>query len=231
MSELLFNPLFGVFLTLVCASVFWYLKTLRYLSFINPLLFSIILIISLLQSLNIPYEAYKQGGELIHLFLGPITVVLAVPLYEHKKELMRHKTAIFLGTTVGSLSALISVFVLGKFLGLSQLFISSLLPKSMTTPIGISASHMLDAIIGLSVISIVITGIFGALIAPLVFRILGIKSSIAKGVALGTTSHAIGTAKAYELDKLCGAMSSLSIALAGLISVIWIVLLNVLGSV
>ena len=225
MHELFFNPYFGLILTLTCGSLFWRLQRLQKLSWINPLLFSVILIIGLLESLHIPYEAYKQGADIIHLFLGPITVVLAVPLYEHRNELLRHKLSIFIGTVLGSLSALISVFVLGHLFGLSDLFVHSLLPKSTTTPIGISASEMLEGIVGLSVLSIVITGIFGALIAPLVFKILGIKSSIAKGIALGTTSHAIGTAKVYEIDKLAGGMSGLSIGLAGIISIVWIIIL------
>lgn len=226
MHELFFNPYFGLILTLACGSLFWRLKRFKKLSWINPLLFSVVLIIGLLVSLHIPYEAYKQGADIIHLFLGPITVVLAVPLYEHRDELLRHRLSIFTGTVLGSLSALISVFVLGHLFGLSDLFVRSLLPKSITTPIGISASEMLEGIVGLSVLSIVITGIFGALIAPLLFKVLHIKSSIAKGIALGTTSHAIGTAKAYEIDKLAGGMSGLSIALAGVISIVWIILLQ-----
>jgi putative effector of murein hydrolase len=225
MHEFLFNPYFGLILTLACGSLFWRLKRFRNLSWINPLLFSVILIIGLLESLRIPYEAYKQGADIIHLFLGPITVVLAVPLYEHRDELLRHKLSIFTGTVIGSLSALVSVFVLGNLFGLSDLFVHSLLPKSTTTPIGISASEMLEGIVGLSVLSIVITGMFGAFIAPLVFKLLRIESSIAKGIALGTTSHVVGTAKAYEINKLAGGMSGLSIALAGVTSIIWIILL------
>lgn len=225
MHELFFNPYFGLILTLACGSLFWRLKRFAKLSWINPLLFSIIAIIGLLESLHIPYEAYKQGADTIHLFLGPITVILAVPLYEHRDELLRHKLSIFAGTAIGSLSALVSVFVLGHLFGLSDIFVNSLLPKSTTTPIGISASEMLEGIVGLSVLSIVITGIFGAFIAPLLFKLLRIKSSIAKGIALGTTSHVVGTAKAYEIDPLAGGMSSLSIALAGIISIFWIILL------
>jgi len=225
MHELFFNPYFGLIVTLACGSVFWRLQRFKKLSWINPLLFSIVLIIGLLESLHVPYEAYKQGADIIHLFLGPITVVLAVPLYEHRDELLRHKLSIFAGTVLGSLSAIISVFVLGHLFGLSDLFVNSLLPKSTTTPIGISASEMLEGIVGLSVLSIVITGIFGALIAPLLFKLLRIKSSIAKGIALGTTSHAVGTAKAYEIDRLAGGMSGLSIGLAGIISIVWIILL------
>lgn len=228
MHELVYNPLFGVLLTLACGSLFWRIKGLKRFSWVNPLLFSIILIILLLQTLNIPYEAYKKGADIIHLFLGPITVVLAVPLYEHRAELLRHKLSILTGTVLGSLSALISIFLLGKLFGLSDLFINSLLPKSMTTPIGISASVILDGIVGLSVLSIVITGIFGSLIAPLVFKILKIKSPIAKGVALGTTSHVVGTAKAYEIHRLSGAMSGLSIGLSGVVSIFWIILYTLL---
>ena len=228
MSELVFSPVFGFLLSLGCGSIFWWLRGFKSLSFINPLLFSVVLIITLLQSLHIPYEAYKKGADIIHLFLGPITVVLALPLYEHKEELFRHKVAIFSGTILGSLSSLISIFILARVFGLNELFMHSLLPKSMTTPIGISASHMLEGIIGLSVLSIVITGIFGSIIAPLVFKVLGIKSSIAKGVALGTTSHAVGTAKAYEIDNVCGAMSGLSIGLSGLVSILWIILFQII---
>jgi putative effector of murein hydrolase len=226
MHELFFNPYFGLILTLVCGSLFWRLQRFTKLSWVNPLLFSVVLIIGLLESLNIPYEAYKQGADIIHLFLGPITVILAVPLYEHRAELLRHKLSIFTGTVLGSLSAFVSVFVLGHLFGLSDLFVNSLLPKSTTTPIGISASEMLEGIVGLSVLSIVITGIFGALVAPILFKLLRIKSSIAKGIALGTTSHVVGTAKAYEIDRLAGGMSGLSIGLAGIISILWIILLR-----
>lgn len=224
MIELVYNPVFGLFLTLICGSFFWRLKSVKKFAWINPLLFSITLIIILLQGLNIPYEAYKQGASLIHSFLGPITVILAIPLYEHREELMRHKTAIFSGTIIGSFSALLSVFVLGHLFGLSDLFVHSLMPKSVTTPIGISASEILNGIIGLSVISIIITGLLGAFIAPVIFKIFKIRSPIAQGVALGTTAHGIGTSKAYEINRVCGAMSGLSIGLAGIISIFWIVL-------
>ncbi len=229
MHELFFNPAFGVCLTLSCGALFWWLKGIKSFSWVNPLLFSVILIIILLQSLNIPYEAYKAGADIINIFLGPITVILAVPLYEHKNELIQHKLSILTGTALGSLSAFISVFVLGHLFGLSDLFINSILPKSITTPIGISASQMLEGIVGLSVLSIVITGIFGSLIAPVIFKLLKIKSPIAKGVALGTTSHAVGTAKAYEMNKLCGAMSGLSIGLSGVISILWIILFTLIS--
>ncbi len=228
MIELITQPLVGLIMSISLGGFFWWLKGYRKLRWINPLLFSAVSIIFILQITQIPYEVYKIGADIIHLFLGPITVILAVPLYEHRYDLLRHKIAIFSGTVLGSLSALSAVYILGNTVGLSELFIHSLMPKSTTTPIGISASHMLEGIIGLTVLSIVITGIFGALISPIVFKLLKIKTDIAKGIALGTTSHAIGTAKAYEISPLSGAMSGLSIALSGIVSIFWILLYTLL---
>ncbi len=228
MIELITQPLVGLIMSISLGGFFWWLKGYRKLRWINPLLFSAVSIIFILQITQIPYEVYKIGADIIHLFLGPITVILAVPLYEHRYDLLRHKIAIFSGTVLGSLSALSAVYILGNAVGLSELFIHSLMPKSTTTPIGISASHMLEGIIGLTVLSIVITGIFGALISPIVFKLLKIKTDIAKGIALGTTSHAIGTAKAYEISPLSGAMSGLSIALSGVVSIFWILLYTLL---
>lgn len=228
MTELAYNPVFGLFLTLICGLFFWWLKETKHFRWLNPLLFSVIMIIIVLQGLNIPYEAYQQGANFIHSFLGPITVILAVPIYEHRSELMRHKVAIFSGTIVGSFSALLSVYVLGHWFGLSELFIHSLMPKSVTTPIGILAAEIVNGIIGMSVLSIVITGLIGTFIAPGIFKLFKINSPIAQGVALGTTAHAIGTGKAYEISKVCGAMSGLSIGLAGIISIFWIVLYTLL---
>jgi putative effector of murein hydrolase len=222
MNELLNTPLFGLVLTISTGALFWRLKSIKALFWLNPLLISVLFIIAFLQLLRIPYEVYQTGGEYIHFFLGPITVMLALPLYENAHVLKRHKQAILLSVSLGSLSALVTVFFLGHLLGLEKVFIHSLMPKSMTTPLGISASHMLDALVGLSVLSIVITGIFGSLISLLLFKVLNIRSNIAKGLALGTCSHAIGTAKAYEISSLSGAISALSIGLSGVISIGWI---------
>ena len=224
MIEVLIQPLFGLIISISFGLFFWWLKGHHKFRWINPLLFSVVSIILVLQITQIPYEVYKKGADIIHLFLGPITVILAVPLYEHRYELLKHKVAIFSGTILGSFSALSAVYIIGSGFGLSELFIHSLMPKSTTTPIGISASLMLEGILGLTVFSIVITGIFGSLVSPIIFKLLKIKTDMAKGIALGTTSHAIGTAKAYEISPLCGAMSGLSIALAGIVSIVWILL-------
>jgi len=161
--------------------------------------------------------------------LGPITVVLAVPLYQHHDKLRRHAAAILLGVAVGSLAALLSVFLFGWLAGLESTLIKSLLPRSITTPIGIAASEMLDGMVGLTVLSIVITGTFGAIIADWVFKTFKIDDPVAKGVSLGTSAHAIGTGKAFEYGQVEGAMSGLSIAIAGVSTILWLFLFQFLG--
>lgn len=228
MTELLNTPLFGLVLTPLLGLLFWKLRTINSLRWINPLLFATVSIILLLQLSHIPYEYYKQGSDYIHFFLGPITVMLALPLYENIHILKKHKKAILLSIATGSLTALLTVFSLGKLLKLEPNFIHALMPKSMTTPLGIEAANMLQTLVGLSVLSIVITGIFGAMVSLPLFKLLKIKSAIARGLALGTCSHAIGTAKAYEISSLSGAISALSIGLSGVISIGWISLYLVL---
>ena len=193
------------------------------------MLFSMLLIIGLLLLTEIPYSDYKVGGDYIMMMLGPITVVLAVPLYQHHNKLKEHALAILMGIVLGALAALVSVYLLSIGLGLDTLLMKSLLAHSVTTPIGIAAAEMVDGLVGLSILSIVITGTFGAIVSELVFRVFNIKSSIAKGVALGTSSHAIGTGRAFEYGSLEGAMSGLSIAIAGVSTIVWLLLFQYLG--
>ncbi len=193
------------------------------------MLFSIVLIITVLVTFNIPYESYEVGGDLILKMLGPITVVLAVPLYQHHDKLKKHAFAILFGVIFGSLSALVSVYLFSLVLGLDMTLIKSLLPRSVTTPIGIASSEMIDGLVGLTVLSIVITGTFGAIIAEWVFKIFKIDEPIAKGVSLGTSAHAIGTGRAFEYGTLEGAMSGLSIAIAGVSTILWLLLFQFLG--
>lgn len=193
-------------------------------SWFNYMLVSMVSIIAVLLLFDIPYENYAQGGDVILKLLGPITVVLAVPLYQHHKELKRYYLPIIIGVLSGSLASLISVYLFAKLIGLDVVLMHSLLVKSVTTPIAISASHMVEGIVGLSVVSVVITGLFGALIASRLFKILKITNPIAKGIALGVSAHAIGTARAFELGKVEGSMSALSIALGGVSTIFWLYL-------
>jgi predicted murein hydrolase (TIGR00659 family) len=231
MQSLLSSPLFGLLLTVAAGALGLYIKTKRSWRLFNPMLFSMLLIIAFLLLLKIPYADYRAGGDLILKMLGPITVVLAVPLYQHHDKLRRHAAAILLGVAFGSLSALLSVYLFAWVAGLDLTVLKSLLPRSITTPIGIAASEMLEGLVGLTVLSIVITGTFGAIAADWVFKLFKISDPIAKGVALGTSAHAIGTGKAFEYGKVEGAMSGLSIAIAGVSTILWLFLFQLLGLV
>ena len=225
MSMTLLNtPLFGIGLTFVIALFSLYLKKKINYALFNPMLFSMLSIIALLSFFEVPYEDYAVGGEYIMKLLGPITVVLAVPLYQHHKVLKEHALAILLGVGLGAFVALVSVYFFSHILSLDALLMRSLLPRSVTTPIGIEASEMLDAIVGLTLLSIVVTGTFGAIVASWVFKVFRIKTSIARGVALGTSAHAIGTGRAFEFGALEGAMAGLSIAITGVYTLVWLLL-------
>ena len=223
------SPWFGLLLTLVVAFIAFSIKKRWANRVFNPMLFSMLLIIAILVIFEIPYEDYKSGGDYILKMLGPITVVLAVPLYQHHDKLKKHAFGIIFGIVLGALSALFSVYVFGLLLGLDTEVIKALLPRSVTTPIGIACAEMLETLVGITVFSIVITGTFGAVVAEWVFQTFKITHPIAKGVALGTSAHAIGTGKAFEIGKVEGAMSGLSIAIAGVATIAWLLLFEYIG--
>ena len=222
------TPLFGLGLTLMVGVFSLYIKSKISWNLFNPMLFSMLLIIAFLFFFQIPYEDYKLGGDYVMKMLGPITVVLAVPLYQHHDKFKKHAFSIIFGITLGSLSALISVYLFSLMAGFDMTLLKSLLPRSVTTPIGIAASEMIDGIVGLTILSIVITGTFGAIVSDWVYRLLKVEEPIAKGVALGTSAHAIGTGRAFEYGTLEGAMSGLSIAIAGLATIFWLLLFQFL---
>ena len=191
---------------------------------LNPLLLSTILIIIILLIFRIPYQSYKVGADLLDYFLTPATVCLAIPLYKQFSLLKNNFKAIFCSVLIGTVSSIGSIFSLGLFFHLSSEHISTLLPKSITTGMGISQST--GGYVNLTVAAIVLTGIFGAILSNIVFRVFPIHHPIAKGLALGTSAHAIGTAKALEIGEVEGAMSSLAIVLAGILTVIIVPIVN-----
>lgn len=190
---------------------------------------SIVSIIGMIIAFDIPYTSFAKGGSVIHAFLGPVTVVLALPLYRQKDLLLQHKYSILTGVTAGVISSLASVVILSRWFGLTEVLEQSIMPHSVTTPIGIGIVHSLNGIEGITVLSIVITGVFGALISPFILKICRIVHPIAKGIGIGTASHAIGTTKAMELGETEGAMSGLAIGLAAIITVILVVLMQLTG--
>lgn len=210
---------FGVFVTLAAYFVGLKVKAKTGLAIMNPLLIAIVLVMLLLRGLDIDYAAYNQSARLVSSLLTPATVCLAVPLYEQLQLLKRHKTAILTGVISGVLTSLLCVLVLAMLFGLDHAAYVTLLPKSITTAIGMGVSEQLGGHVSITVAVIIITGVIGNMIAESVCKAFHITEPIARGVAIGTASHAIGTTRAMELGEVEGAMSSLSIVVAGVLTV------------
>jgi len=219
MKELVSLPIFGIVVSIAAYEIGILLYRKFKVSIFNPLLVSIILLIVFLQMFNIDLESYNKGGNLISFFLSPATVILAVPLYKQIEHLKANIIPIVGGIIIGCLSSIGSILFFSEILGLDYIVELSLIPKSITTPIGIELSKQLGAIPSITVSAIIITGLTGAVLGPFICRIFGIKDEIAVGIAIGTSSHALGTATAIKLGETEGAMSSLAIGIAGLVTV------------
>lgn len=211
---------FGVVISLVCYQMALWVKRKVKLAAANPLLVSVLMIVGILLLFRIDYEAYAQGARYINYFLTPATVSLAVPLYRQLHLLKKYPTAIFGGIAAGVLTAMVSIFLLSLAFGLNHEQYVTLLPKSITTAIGMGISDKMGGIVTLTVVSISITGILGNVMAETLCRIFRIEEPVAKGLAIGTSAHALGTTKAMELGEVEGAMSSLSIVVAGIMTVV-----------
>ncbi|AOY75224.1 LrgB family protein [Clostridium formicaceticum] len=220
MMTFLDTPYFGIILSILFFELGLVIYKKTKIAFFNPLLISIISIMIILTVFNISTDYYNKGGSLIQFFLGPATVILAVPLYRQRALLKANLAAILIGITAGCVAAVVSVLVLTNIFNIEGVIAVSLIPKSVTTPIGMEISQQIGGIPSITVGVIVITGILGAVIGPIVCNVFKIKDEVAVGIAIGTASHAVGTTKAMELGETQGAMSSLAIGVAGLITVI-----------
>ncbi len=185
----------------------------------NPLLISIVFVIAVLLVFNIDYEKYRESSEILSWLLTPATVCLAVPLYEQIHLLKKNYKAVMGGIISGVFASLISVALFCLMFGLDKGIEISLLPKSITTAIGMSLADELGGIDTLAAAAIIVTGIVGNVMCRGVCKIFKITEPVAVGIAIGTSSHAVGTSKAFEIGEVEGAMSSLSIAVAGIITV------------
>lgn len=187
----------------------------------SPLLVSITLCILTLLIVKIPYEKYLTGASWIGFFLTPSTVCLAVPLYEQFEKLKQNWYAILGGIICGVISNLSFIFLMSLFFKIGHTEYVSLLPKSLTTAIALALTDEFHGFVPVTVMMVIITGNIGNLFAPQLCRLFRIKDPVAKGVAIGTSSHALGTAKAIEMGDIEGAMSGLSIAVTGLLTVVF----------
>ena len=221
MKEFLCDSVFfGVAISILAYELGVFLKKKLKLAVFNPLLISIVAVIVFLVAFHIPYESYNEGAKYLSYLLTPATVCLAIPLYEQFELLKQNVAAIFAGLISGVLTSVICVMVLSLLFHFDHAQYVTLLPKSITTAIGMGVSEELGGIVTITVAVIIITGVLGNMVAETVIKLAHIEEPIAKGLALGTSAHAIGTAKAMELGEVEGAMSSLAIAVAGLLTVV-----------
>lgn len=211
----------GVTVSLIAYFVGMFLKKKLKLAIFNPLLVSIIFTIIVLVMSKVDYKVYNEGAKYLSWFLTPATVCLAIPLYEQWQLLKKNYKAVIVGITSGVLTSLLTVFVLSLVMNLDHAQYVTLLPKSITTAIGMGLSEELGGYVTITVAVIVITGVLGNIFGEVICKLFRIEEPIAKGLALGLASHAIGTAKAMEMGEIEGAMSSLSIAVAGILTVVF----------
>ena len=211
---------FGAVISLLGYEAGLLLKKKFRLAVFNPLLIAVICVMAVLLIFDVDYDSYNEGGKYLSYLLTPATVCLAVPLYEQLSLLRKNFKAVAGGILSGTLASMFSVFLLSLLFGLNHEQYVTLLPKSITTAIGMGVSEELGGIVTITVAVIVITGVLGAILAELVFKIFRIQEPVARGLALGTSAHAIGTSKAMEFGMVEGAMSSLAIAVAGLLTVV-----------
>lgn len=211
---------FGVVLSLLAYEAGLMLRRKIKLSIANPLLISVVMVVGVLLTFHIDFEVYNYGAKYLSYFLTPATVSLAVPLYRQLELLKKYPLAILGGIAAGVLTAMVSIFLLSLAFGLTHEQYVTLLPKSITTAIGMGISDKLGGIVTITVAAIVVTGIVGNIIADSVLRLCRITNPVAKGLAIGVSAHALGTTKAMEMGEIEGAMSSLSIVVAGIMTVV-----------
>lgn len=221
MADILAESLyFGFFLSLGAYGIGLMLKKRFKLAIFNPLLVAIVLVIAFLAATDMDYQQYNDGAKYLSYLLTPATVCLAVPLYEQFTLLRRHAKAVMLGIVAGVLASLCCILLMAVVFRLDHAMYVTLLPKSITTAIGIGVTEILGGHVSLGVVVIIITGVLGNIFAEGFCKLLRITDPIAQGVGIGTASHAVGTARAMEMGQVQGAMSSLSIVVSGLLTVV-----------
>lgn len=220
MEQVLNSPLFGISITLIAfeIGVVIYKKIKSPLS--SPFILSIIFIISFLLIFKIPSSSYQKGGNIINLMLTPATAALAISMYHKVKIIKKNLFPIVIGTFVGSLVSITSIIVMCKLFGLDNNIKSAMIPKSVTIPIALDLSQKTGGITSVTITCVCLSGILGAVFSPLLIKIFKLNNSISAGLAIGTSSHGIGTSKAIEIGETEGALSGIAIGLSGIMTVI-----------
>lgn len=214
------SGLFSVLLTLCAYELGLWLQKKWHSPICNPVLIAVVSVMAFLWATKLPNSTYQAGCSTFSWLLTPATVCLAVPLYEQLQALRKNIWAILVGVAAGTVVSLVCVALLCAAFGMDRALTVSLLPKSITTAMGIAMSEQLGGIPAISTVAIVITGILGSVMGEGLCKVFRIQDPVAQGVAFGTASHIIGTTKASELSQLTGAVSSLSLVIAGILTAV-----------
>lgn len=220
MSDIFSSSYFWIFIT-IAAFEFGRVVNKKMTSHLfNPMLIATLIVGALIIGLGVEYSLYSSATAMVTSFLTPVTVILAVPIYRNREILKKHLLSIVIGTLVGSIVSLTSVYLLCKAFNLDEVITASLLPKSITSAIAIEVSAKLGGIQSITMFSLLIAGLQGSVTLPYFLKLFKVDNKIAKGLAIGTASHALGTSRAVELEDPIGAMSGLAIAFTGIFTVI-----------
>lgn len=213
------TPLFGFTISIIIYFISVFISKRLRMPLLNPLLLSIAAIIFMLKTFDIDLETYNLGGNIITFFLAPATISLAVPLYKQWDVFKKNYLIIISGVLIGVMTGVFTTIILSKLFNFDKLLMTALIPKNTTTPIAIEIANMLGTNASLTVTFVILSGTFGYVIGEYILNIFRINNKIAKGIALGTASHVMGTTKAMELGDVEGAMSSIAITLSGIITI------------
>ncbi len=221
MMETVFStPYFGLVLCIGTYLIgLWVQKKTKWL-LANPLMIAVLLSIGVILLLDVPYEWFNKGGSILQMMLGPVTALLALGIYNQRAVLKEYFVPVLAGCFAGSVTSIVSVLGLCHVFGVDKAVTAALMPKSCTTPIAVSIAESHGGLAAIAAFAVVITGVIGALCAPLFSKWFGIKDPVAQGLATGASSHALGTTRAREMGEVQGAVSSIAIGVCGLISVI-----------
>ena len=220
MSELFTSPYFGVGLSVAAFGIGVKLNRKLKTPVCNPLIVAIVIVSGVLLVFDIPYDSYNVGGEIINMFLAPATACLAA-IYTRINILKKYWLPILVGCAAGSAASMGSVYGMCRLFGLDDSLTVSLIPKSVTTPIAVSIAEPAGGVVPVTVVAVIGTGILGSILAPYLIRIFRISDPVAAGLAIGASSHAVGTSKAIEIGEVEGAMSGLAIGICGIITVLF----------
>jgi predicted murein hydrolase (TIGR00659 family) len=229
------SPLFHLTLTLVAfQGANWVFERYNRNPLLNPVLGAVLLVVAVLLITGTDYGVYFEGAQFVHFLLGPATVALAVPLYRQWHSLRKSALAVTVSLLTGSLTAILSALAVVWVMGSSSEIMASIAPKSVTAPVAMAIAEQLGGLPSLTAVLVIVTGILGAMFGPFVLDLIGVRDWRARGLAIGTASHGIGTARALKVNETAGAFAGLAMGLnalatALLLPIIWGLLSGVLG--